>query len=64
MRNFENYVTEGKKKITDNSRFDLQTEDFAKLCILAKTNATEALLQAFYAGVEAGSRIQQKKERV
>ena len=63
MRNFKKYVEEGNKKISANSRYDLQVTDFAELLKIAKgkEGIYQALEMAFAAGVEAGARIQAKR---
>lgn len=59
MRNLEKFAVEGQKKIKNNSRYDIQVSDMSKL--LQESTPEQAIIKAFYAGVEAGSRIQKKK---
>ena len=64
MRNFEKYYTDGYKKIKGHLHYDMQTSDFYALT--SKLEAGEisiydVISRAFYAGVEAGSRIEKKK---
>lgn len=62
MRNFENYVAEGQKKIEKNSRYDMQLSDYQTITEKMDKGLSlfEALEMVFKAGVEAGSRIEKK----
>ena len=64
MRNFEKYYTEGRKKIEGHLHYDMQTSDFYALTSKLEAgeySIYEVITRAFYAGVEAGSRIEKKK---
>lgn len=63
MRNFTNYATEGQKKISKNSHYDMQITDYNYLVDKLKSEELtlfEIIELAFNAGVEAGSRIEKK----
>ena len=65
MRNFTNYATEGQKKISKNSHYDMQITDYNYLEDKLKSDELslfEIIELAFNAGVEAGSRIEKKKK--
>lgn len=65
MRNFEAYAEAGAEKIRNNSRYDLQVSDMQALLALEKEQGIiQALEKAFHAGIEAGARIERKKEAV
>lgn len=64
MRNFEKYAEEGHKKMKGNLHYDMQTSDFYALTSKLEAgeySIFEVITRAFYAGVEAGSRIEKKK---
>ena len=65
MKNFTQYAEAGEKTIHDNDRYDMQLDNYNEL--VGKYNAGEIALfevvrQSFLAGVEAGTRIANKKE--
>ena len=63
MRNFEAYAEAGKKKLQNNTRFDLQINDYNAIQNSIKEGMSlfEALEKAFHAGIEAGARIERKE---
>lgn len=64
MRNFEQYAEQGQKRMKDNSRFDMQVGNLALLVSeirAGKIQLEDALIKTFYAGVEAGARVENKR---
>ncbi len=66
MRNFEKYAEQGEKTIKKNSHYDMTTSDFFALTTkfdAGDISIYEVITRAFYAGVEAGCRISEKKKK-
>lgn len=64
MRNFEQYAEKGAARVKGNSHYDMTTSDFYALTSKFEAgdiSIYEVITRAFYAGVEAGSRIEKKK---
>lgn len=65
MRNFDKYAAEGEKKVRANSHYDMTTSDFFALTSkyeAGEISIYEVITRAFFAGVEAGSRIEKKNQ--
>lgn len=64
MRNFEQYAEKGAARVKGNSHYDMTTSDFYALTSKHEAgdiSIYEVITRAFYAGVEAGCRISEKK---
>lgn len=65
MKNFDKYAEAGAKAIGKNDRYNLQMSDFLALdaqIASGEISLFEAIEKAFDAGVEAGRKIEKKKQ--
>lgn len=66
MRDMEKYVEAGKKRIRKNDRYDIYTSEITELMEMGSKNVTGlfyAITNAYLMGIEAGSRMTEKKYR-
>ena len=63
MRNVKKYAQAGKEVINGNAHYDIQVSDIRTILDMAEENLFQAIEYAFYAGVEAGSRIEKKANK-
>jgi len=65
MRNFEKYAAAGEAKMKKHRHFDMTTSDFFTLTSKMESgefSIYDVISMTFYAGVEAGSRIEKKNQ--
>ena len=63
MRNIKKYAQAGKELIKGNAYYDIQVSDVRTILDMTEENLVQAIEYAFYAGVEAGARVERKANK-